>query len=322
MELLQRSGDRGYPEEYLVSRIRGRGSRLVSDWDGLVFSPDPPAYLRSTEHRDNVEEGSGEGAWTSFARELKWLHNQMNNRLRNIFDPLFLYIEIETLIRSFRYKYSKKEGAEPEGILRYSLLSKRTRQVILKSNELPELLEELEKRGSLFSGSEKSMKDIFEEDGLPGLERGLRRAFLETVNDMRLHPAVRDFFAYTIDSRNMKTLIKCLRWGIRTEPYLISGGSVGLSRLRKVFRENSLPEFERIVFGLTGLRVKESSPAVIENVLHKGMAKRLRKAVIKEGNTGIILNYLWGCYMEAHDLSIVLYGSGMDAELLREELIH
>lgn len=322
MELLQRSEDRGYPEEYLVARIRGRGSRLIQDWDGLVFSPDQVEYLRPTDHWESIVEHSGEGAWMFLARELKWLHTQMNNRLKDIFDPFFMYIEIETLIICFRYIYSKKEVTELEEILRYSLLSNKIKEIILISEELPGLLEELEKRALLSSGGVGSLKDLFLEDGLQGLEQGLNTAFLEMIVSRRLHPELWDFFLYTIDSRNMKAVYKCLRWGIKNEPYLIREGKVGLSRLRKLFYDKSMPEFEKLVSNVAGLSVKEATPAGIDNTLQKGLAKRLKTAGRKGSNIGLILNYLWECYMEAHDLSTVLYGTGINRDLLREELIH
>jgi vacuolar-type H+-ATPase subunit C/Vma6 len=322
MELLQRFEDRGYPEEYLVARIRGRGSRFIQDWDGLVFSPDPVEYLRPTDYGELIEEHSGEGAWMFLARELKWLHTQMNNRLKDIFDPFFMYIEVETLIMCFRYKYSEKEGPELEEILRYSLLSNKIKEIILMSQDMPELLEELDKRAFLPSGGLGSLKDLFFEDGLQGLEQGLNTSFLETIENQSLHPELRDFFLYTIDHRNMNAVYKCLRWGIKTEPYLIREGMVGLSRLRKVFYDNSMPEFERIVFNVAGLSVKEATPAGIDNTLQKGLAKRLKTAGRMGSDIGLILNYLWECYMEAHDLSTVLYGREINRDLLREELIH
>jgi len=265
MELLQRYENRGYPDEYLVARIRGRRSRFIQDWDGLVFSPDPVEYLRPTEYGESVMEYSGEGAWMFLARELKWLHAQMNNRLKNIFDPFFMYIEVETLIMCFRYKYSKKDETEPGEILRYSLLSNKIKEGILMSEDLPELLEELEKKALIPSCGAGSLKDLFLKDGLQGLEQGLNRAFLERVKNKVLHPELRAFFLYTIDSRNMNAVYKSLRWGIKTEPYLISEGMVGSSRLLKIFHENSMPEFERLVFNVAGLRIKEVTPAGIDN---------------------------------------------------------
>ena len=322
MEILQRFEDRGYPEEYLVARIKGRRARLIQDWDGLVFSPDPVEYLRPTEHGESIMEHSGEGAWMFLAKELKWLHTQMNNRLKDIFDPFFMYIEVETLIMCFRYKYSEKEGPKLEEILRYSLLSNKIKESILMSEDLPELLEEFAKKALLPWGGMGSLKGLFLEDGLQGLEQGLNTAFLETVKNMVLHPELMGFFLYTIDSRNMNAVYKCLRWGIKTEPYLIREGMVGLSKLRKLFYDNSMPEFERLVFNVTGLSVKEATPAGIDNILQKGLAKRLKTAGRMGSEIGLILNYLWECYMEAHDLSTVLYGKGMNRDLLREELIH
>ena len=41
MELLRPLEDRGYPAEYLLSRIRGRRSRLIVDWRPLIYEAAP-----------------------------------------------------------------------------------------------------------------------------------------------------------------------------------------------------------------------------------------------------------------------------------------
>lgn len=322
MGLLERTIDRGYPEEYLVSRIRGRGARLISDWDAPVFSPDPPGYLKTSGHRDNIEEYSGEAAWIFLAQERKWLHTQMNGRLKDIFEPVFIYIELGTLIRCLRNKYPEKEGAETGEILRYSLLAKRIRDTILMSKGLPSLLEEMDRRELLAPVRAGCLVRIFEENGLQGLEQYLEILFLGNVLEMPLSPELREFFSYTADSRNVMALFKCLRWGVAAKPFFIAGGTVVISRLRKILHDSDMSECERLVSGLSGVRIQDPSPAGAENALQKGMAGRLKRAERKGSNRGIILNYLWECYMEAHDLSTLLYGRDLDRDLLREELIH
>jgi hypothetical protein len=89
-----------------------------------------------------------------------------------------------------------------------------------------------------------------------------------------------------------------------------------------LFYDNAIHEISRIAFNISGVEVKESTPAGIDNSLQKGLTRRLKIAGRRGSNIGLILGYLWKCYMEAHDISTVMYGSGINKDLLREELIN
>ena len=89
MELLESIEDRGYPFEYLLSRIRGRRSKLISDWNPLIYDIGSLEYLYPARYRGFVTEKSPEGIWKVLIREFRWVYTQMNEKLREIFCPFF-----------------------------------------------------------------------------------------------------------------------------------------------------------------------------------------------------------------------------------------
>lgn len=321
MELLQYPENREYPTEYLLARIRGRRVYLLREWDKILFSPDPVEYLLPTLYGEFITEHSLGGVWKRLLKEFKWVYLQMNKGLRDVFHQFFLYSEIKTLILCFRNKIREKKPAEVEHLLSFSLLSEEVKAILEMEAELPSVLEVFEKRPLFPSIRRIGLKDVFLKDGLIGVEQKLTGAFLEQIISSELHPVIKRFFIYKIDTKNIITIYKYLRWGVKADPLFVNGGSIGKSRLTRVINTRETSEIAQLIYQLSGLRVKELRPPNFESTLLRGLTKKIKIMGREYADIGFILDYLWRCSVEVKNLSIILYGREIDRNILKEELV-
>lgn len=121
--------------------------------------------------------------------------------------------------------------------------------------------------------------------------------------------------------RNIITLYKYLWWNIKVAPSFIKGGSIGETRLGQIMEKEEIFEVGSTIHRLTGIRIENPNATNVENSLLKGIKSFLRKAGREPSGIGLILDYLWRCYLEARNLGVILYGKDMVRERLAEELI-
>jgi vacuolar-type H+-ATPase subunit C/Vma6 len=322
LELIQSYENRGYPTEYLLARIRGRRTYFLHDWDNFLFSPEPFKNLLSTKYGEFISEHSIEGVWKRFLKEFQWIYFQMNKGLRDVFLPFFLYYEIKNLIVCFRYKTGKGTRKEIENLLHYSLLSGKYKEILMMETDLPVVLEEISNILLFSTKTSLRLKDIFLEQGLKSVEERLTAAFLEHAGESKLHPVMKSFFAYLIDSKNIIALYKYLRWDIRGHPTFIFGGSINESSLKKRLHEKEISEIGKLVYQLTGLDIEETVSFSVEKTLRRGLTKKIRIMGREDSDIGFILEYLWRHYIESLNLRTILYGGQINKDAMQEELIY
>jgi len=320
-ELLQSIKDRGYPTDYLLSRLRGRRIYLIRDWERLLFSSDPLEYLSSTRYGEFTAKESTEGVWQYLLKEFQWVYFQMNRGLQDIFWPFLFYSEIRTLLICLRYKKRKALEGNVERLLSFSLLSEGLK-TLLKERELISVIEGMEEVFISLSDRFRGLKDVFIKDGLKGLEQRLTATYLEHIVNSDVHPVIRGFFIYLIDSRNIITLHKHLRWSLSTPPSFVHGGSIREARLKEVIDKQDISGIGQLIYKLTSFMVEKPTATYVENSLLRGLTRFLRRRGRESLNVGLILDYLWRCYIEARNLSLILYGKGLDRDILTGELIH
>src|SRR5208282_4010036 len=102
VEFLRKIDDRGYPTEYLLSRIRGRRAHLIADWRPLVMSASPVDRLALTRYGSIMTDDYPEAIRQYLLKEFGWVYSQMNRTLRKIFRPFFLYTELSTIFICLR----------------------------------------------------------------------------------------------------------------------------------------------------------------------------------------------------------------------------
>jgi vacuolar-type H+-ATPase subunit C/Vma6 len=320
MDLLQHPEDRGYPVEYLLSRIRGRGAGLIKDWDPLIYHLAPvgrvPSEFAASVHTDR----SPEAVWKKLAREYRWVYTRMDEQYRGIFLPFFFYAELRTLIICLRQVKEKKTGRADE-LLRASLLADKIKNVLMTSPDIPPAVAGLERVLSAYSAGFRGLAKAFNAAGQRGVEQRLVTACLADAVDGKQDPVMRGFFMRLIDSRNVMSFYKYFRMKMESRPSFIKGGGISERRLRDQLVDGDRVKVSALIRSFTGIRIETPDPASVETALYKGMTRFLRRAGREPFGAGPILDYLWRCSNEARNLSILAWGKNLDRDTVEAELV-
>ncbi|MGD1074834.1 MAG: V-type ATPase subunit [Thermodesulfovibrionales bacterium] len=320
MQLLEDLEDRGFPTEYLLSRIRGRRAHLITDWRPLIADVSLLEYLSSSRYRGFVTDRSPDGIWKSLLREFRWVYSQMNRSLRGIFTPFFLYSELKTLFLCLRFLKNKKAGRSDE-ILSVSMLSENMKKVLKGSQDITSAAAGIERLFlSLSSGFQGLAEDI-DPLGLRGIEQRLPHRYLVHIMQSDPHPLLKVFFIRLIDSRNIMSLYKYLMLEAENVPSFIPFGSIAETRLTEALDKHTSSGIASMIHRLTGITVDVADMTRVENALYRGITRFLRKAGKDPLGIGLLLDYLWRCSIEAMNLSLLLYGRDLERDAMTEELI-
>lgn len=295
MEIFERIEDRGYPADYLLSRVRSR--RVL--------------YRNFIAARSPVE------IWKHLLKEYRWIYTQMNGILRNIFWQFFVYSEFRTIFMCLRYK--KGEHRKIKELLCYSLLSDDLKELLRGDSDMMTAIKGIECAFLSISDRFRGLNDIFMKDGFKGFEQVLTNVYLDNTIDSKLHQAIRDFFVYIIDSRNIMAVYKHIRWQMHDYPPFIKGGSIKEARLKGIFQRQDISGITTLVQKLTGIITDNRN---IENSLLKGITHVLRKTAKDPLCIGVILDHLWRCYVETIEASVAFYGRKRDSDVIAAEMIH
>jgi vacuolar-type H+-ATPase subunit C/Vma6 len=320
MELLESPADRGFPTEYLLSRIRGRRSCLITDWKALTADVSPLEYLAPSRYRGFVTDRSPDGIWKCLVKEFRWVYIQMNKSLRDIFAPFFLYSELRTLFICLRLLKNKKTGRVDE-ILSESLLSEDMKKVLRGSHDITSAVAGIERLFLSLSSGFQGLTENIATQGLRGIEQRLPRQYLIHVMQSKLHPLMRAFFIRLIDSRNILSLYKYLRLEAEDAPLFIPFGSITETRLTEALNKGDIFSVGSMIHQLTGITLDITSTMRVENTLYREITRFLKKAGKDPLGIGLLLDYLWRCSIEAMDLSILLYGKDLDRDTITGELV-
>ena len=319
MKLLQDIEDRGYPTDYLLARIRGRRVFFMSDWNDVLSRHDINEYLTSTHYGKFTTVRSAEDIRKRFLIELRWVYYQMNSKLRKVFQPYFIYSELDSLRVCLRYKSGKGTNKEIEQFLEVSLLSDKIKDILRIEADIPTVLYTLEKElPDMLAG----LQYVFLTEGLKSAEQRITAALLEHIACSEVHPVISRFFNSIIDSKNVVTLYKHLRWETKSGPVYIGGGTINKSMLNKILHSYKTDELSHLVYKYTGFYIEEPDAANVEHAFLKSLTGQIKKWERECPDIGLILHYLWRCYIEAKNLSIISYGEKIDKNIIKEELVH
>ncbi len=319
MELLQDPSDRGYPTEYLLSRIKGRRSKLIRNWKSLLYDQD--LFLAASSKQAGMRTSSSPvRIWADLVHEYRWVHGQMNRELRKIFHPYFLYAELRTIFICLRNIREKKEGVLDE-LLVNSLLSDEMKKVLLTSDGLAEAVAGIERMFIPLSEQFAGLSDVAQNEGLRGVEQRLTEAYLTVTVGSRLHPLVHLFFSRLIDARNIISLYKYLRLELKSLPPALPGGGIPEARLREAAGKGDLPAIGSLIHEFTGIKVERPEPTMVEVALYTSMTRWLHKEGREPFGVAPILDYLWRCSIEAMNLSVLYHTKDLEREMVAAELV-
>jgi hypothetical protein len=318
-EFLKKTGEREYPAEYLLSRIRARRALLIEDWKDLLLS-DPLSQYVPARYGEITGRDYPEAVWRFLLNELGWVYIRMNSELRRIFNPFFLYAELRTIFTCLRYARGGKRK-EIERLLLTSLLSKGVRKILESGASMSSTIEGIEDRLISISDRFKGLGDVFNEKGLIGAEQFITIAYLENTVCSGLHPVVKGFFVTVIDARNILSLFRHIRMDGKVAPQFVFGGRISRALFAGIESKRDVAGLERLVMKLTRFSVEGLDIANVENSLYRVTTRFLRRAGRDALGAGVILDYIWRSFIEARNLSILFYGNGIERNVLAEELV-
>ena len=319
-DLLDQGKDRGYPSDYLLSRIRGRKARFIQDWTPLVASPAPLEHLPESHYQRISCDRSPEGIWRALLNEYRWVYYQMNGRLRNIFGPFFVYTELRTLLICLR-NLKEMKRAKLREMLSSSLLSEELREILSDSADEFSAVRTIEAKLRRLSGQFSGITEIFRQKGLSGFEHELIKRYLYVIVGAGLDPVLKAFFMRLIDARNSLALAKLLKLETPAEHPFIPGGTVDIVKLKEILDSRSRPDTERLLREMTREEIDSADTVKLEAALYRGITRSLKKAGRSALGTGPILEYLWRCSIEAMNLGVLCYAQGLERHLVAAELI-
>ncbi len=318
MELLRKVGEGEYPTDYLLSRIRARRTLMITDWRRLLLG-EPIRDLVLFRYGP-VPDEDPEAVWRFLLKEFGSVYFQMNKDLRSFFAPFFLYAELRTVYICLRYAKGG-QGGKAGRLLSFSLLSGKIREILGGGWELPLIVDRLGELLSQLSKGLGGLGTILEKRGLRGLEQRVTTAYLEYVVHSGLDPLMKEFFVSIIDSRNVLSLYKYIRSRGKTAPQFIEGGRITEKIYTGIAVKSDGSALEHLLLRLTGVRIEDQGIATVESSLYKMTTRLLRRAGREPLCAGVILDYLWRCSLEARNLSVLLYGSGIEKEVLAAEIV-
>jgi hypothetical protein len=318
-EFLESAPDHGFPLDYLVSRLKGRKSRLVTDWDPLVKSTLPMDQLPPGHYQTIFGISAPDAVWRALMAEYQWAYHQMNGQVRRTFAPFFLYGELRTLFICLRNLRGLMRDRMQE-LLSVSILSGEIKDVLRRCPDELSAAQGIEEKflglSSLFKGIAETMRY----EGLKGFEQKLAELFLSVIIADGLDPFLKAFFLQVIDARNILALAKLLKLEAAGHPF-ISGGGTDAMKLREILDRRDVQAADKLVRGFTGEKTASADLSGLEISLYQAISRSLKKEGRGSLGTGAVLDYLWRCSVEAMNLSILSYGAKLTRHIVAAELV-
>jgi vacuolar-type H+-ATPase subunit C/Vma6 len=308
----------GFPTEYLLARIQGR--RIRPD-KNMVFDTDRYFSTRSAYFGNLIDEYPEEGVWKRMMKEYQWVYLQMNHELKNIFTPFFLHSELKTIILIMRNNTGKRTVNHPDDSLRFSLLADDVKEVLVKDDEIPNILETFAIKFLSPAYKPDFLKEAFLRNGMMGVEEILLNNFFEQLPNTSLHPLIKKYFSRFIDMRNTMIFYKHVRWNVSADPQFIPGGNISLSGLKAAPGAGIPSGVENLLKKITKKEIRGLSASEAENALLNDLTRWMRFWGREDPVIGLILGYLWNIHIEARNLSVMTNCRDLDAGVLKEEVV-
>jgi len=316
MRALLRDMPAGVPADCLVARIRGRRSFLVRDWDRLLLTSSPLQTLSPAPWRRTLS-GTEDQVLQVLQQEYFWAFSRMDEKVRRFLAPFFWLAEVRTLAVCLRILTGGATNLDH--LLTYSLLAKTIKDLLRKAGgcapAVTGVTDILAGYDARFSG----LADIYRTGGPGALEGALHEISLAIIFDMPIHPQMRSYITLVIDSRNLTTLAKRMRWRLRTIPPLLGGGSLPPPRLAKLFELRDSAGLLQLAMRLGGLAPYRETDD-LERVLYEAQRRVMRRLARGAEGVGVILDYLWRCGNEAANIGLLARLESVGSEHAEAEL--
>ena len=303
-----------------MARLHGKRGGLFRNWEFLIASSDPVETIQESPFYPYLRKYGAAGIWRFLRNEHLWVYKRMNRQLRNIFGPYFVYHEINTLIKSLRYLYSKNEDEIIVQQLHNSLLHNDIQKVLTGSQDFSDILKSLESCLLSRSGIFYGLSTHYEKNGFRALELFLREKLLTLIALRNKSPMLKTFLQYMVDFHNCISLAKNIRWEMELEPVFINGGTLEPEKFKRTYLRKDLGEVLKS-FPIDNREGDVSSAAELETLLLSLITKKLRRWSYERTEVGDILFYLWEQFRYARNISMVLNTIQLENETVSTSII-
>jgi hypothetical protein len=228
----------------------------------------------------------------------------MDEELRHALAPFFWLEEVKTLAIALRLLQGGMTNLDP--LLHASLLANSIKRMLREADSSATALAGV---AALLCGYDRRFAELAEisrSAGSGALEAALYEISLQSLIRTPLQPQLRSYLLLLIDSRNLTTIAKRLRWRLETIPPLLDGGSLPLPRLAKLFARRDHAGLLRLAMRLGG-QAPYSESADLEKVLYEAQGRVMRRLARAGDGSGAILDYLWRCRNEAANIAMLAH---------------
>lgn len=306
----------GGPGDCLLARIRGRRSFLVRDWDRLLLTGPPLQTLSPAPWRRTLPGTEGRGP-QALQHEYYWAFSRMDEQMRRIMATFFWLAEVRTLAVCLRLL--TRGATHPDHLLTYSLLASSIKDLLRKADGCAPAVSALTDVLAGYDGRFSKLGEIYLTGGSGALEAALHEISLTVISTLPLHPQMRRYMELVIDSRNLTTIAKRLRWRSSSLPPLLDGGSLPPPRLAERFELKDSTGLLRLAMRLGGLAPYRETDD-LERVLYEAQRRVMRRLARAADGIGVILDYLWRCGNEAANIGLLERLESMGSEHAEAEL--
>ncbi|WP_303720524.1 V-type ATPase subunit [Malonomonas rubra] len=275
----------GAANDYLYARICARRAELAS---GGLFR----------------KSGSNEPRQALMA-EYRWVYRQANAKLRNKLLPIFEYCELRLLVMALRYLAAGEREAL-SGQLQQSLLQEKVIRVVETAEQPVEALRCLQREYAEEYPFFDRLPTRYLRQGPGGLEQELIGGYLQQSCRSCRDQAVKRFLLYLLDMRNLQALRKHLRWQVPVTPPLLEGGSLEPGLLQKIWQQRDAAALLTLMRRYARQRQLPLEDADEEYLL-QGLTDRLRQAGREPLQLGVVIDYLWRCWLAAREQGVRIF---------------
>ncbi len=319
-ELLETIPDSGLPGDYLYSRLKGRKAHLVPDWNEFLASRSPIEHLPVGHYQRILGDRTTESLWRALLLEYGWVYRQMNQRLREVFAPFFLYADLKTIFICLRFIQGLKKDKVKQ-MLMPSILSDDIKKLLIQSDDIFSAVQGIEKTFLCFSKNFSGLLETMRAEGLRGVEQGMLECFLFSVVRSETDPLLKAFFRRLIDARNVLALVKLIRHGQASGHRYISGGTIAAARFDDITAGRKMEAADTLLRKLTGEPIGSHESRRIEASLYRSISRWLRRQRRTGSGKSTALDYLWRCSIDALNLGLLAYGRNLAPDAAAAELV-
>ena len=248
----------------------------------------------------------------------EWVYQRLNKRLRKQLGPFLDLLAMRSLVLALRYLLA--EEVPPASILQKALLAKPLQDLMMAS-DAEVTVARLETALVEDYPFVRGLAACWRSQGPGGVEQQLTGGILQHALSRTGQDIVNTTLGYLVDMRNCLAIKKFWRWQVTQEPSLISGGTISVETLSRIWATRDEDRLAKQVNKLAGGATRSLEAIHLEQALIKGLTRLLRQAGRDPLGLGVVIEYLWKSQLAAHNQVLRKTLAEDRAELFEEALL-